>query len=54
MEWFKLYVLGAVSLLSLVGVIAYSTYRADLLRLQEPIVQTCVQHRVSQKVFVQQ
>lgn len=54
MEWFRLYVLGALALVALVGILAYANYRGDLLRLQEPVVQTCVQHRVSQKVTVTQ
>lgn len=51
---FKVYLLIAFGFLGLVGTIAYSSYRADLLHLQEPIVQTCVQHRVSQHVQVVQ
>lgn len=51
---FKLYLLIAVAFICFVGTVAYSSYRSDLLHLQEPIVQTCVQHRVSQHVQVTQ
>lgn len=44
------FVFGAVAL---VAVIAYAEHRDTLLEMQEPIVTTCIQHRVSQKVFVQ-
>jgi len=31
-----------------------SEYRTKLLEMQEPIVQTCIQHRVSKRVYVEQ
>lgn len=52
MEWFKLYVVITAALVAIVAILAYSSHRSDLLHLQEPIVQTCLQHRVSQKVMV--
>lgn len=52
MEWFKWYVVGVLALVAVVAIGTYASHKFDLLHLQEPIVQTCVQHRVSQKVMM--
>jgi len=42
----------ALGLVLFFVVFSYHDYQTDLLQMQEPIVRTCVQHRISQKVQV--
>lgn len=48
-----LFLLGTIMIVALVGIAAYSDHQADLLKLQSPVVETCVHHRLNQKVVVQ-
>lgn len=51
---FRLYVLGVCFGLVLFAGLGFWSYLDEQRDLQQPIVQTCVQHRVNKKVLVQQ
>lgn len=52
----SLYVFSVLSVLLLVALLCYAYYRNNVIdqqfQLQSPVVQTCVNHRITQKVTV--
>lgn len=45
-------VLGAITLAILLAIACYATYRSHQIDAAAPVVQTCVSHRVTQRVTV--
>lgn len=51
--WLGFWSLAVLLVVAVVVAGTYYDYRSELLRLQSPVVETCVHHRVNQRVVVQ-